>query len=51
MCFWIVLIISFSNSLPVVDKRLIGSKFGGNFGSLPGFGRVMILASFQGAEK
>jgi hypothetical protein len=28
MCFWIILKINFSNSLPVVDKRLIGRKFG-----------------------
>jgi hypothetical protein len=38
VCFWIVLKIKFSNGLPVVDKRLIGHKFGGNFGSLPSFG-------------
>jgi hypothetical protein len=49
-CFWIVLKTSFSNSL-VVDKRLIGCKFWRNLGPLPGFGRVMISASFQGARK
>jgi hypothetical protein len=38
-------------TLPVVDKRLIGRKFGRNFGSLPHFGRVMTFASFQGAGK
>jgi hypothetical protein len=30
-----------------VNKRLIGRKFCGNFGSLSGFGNVMIFASFQ----
>jgi hypothetical protein len=38
---------TFWNNLPVVDKRLIGLKFCGNFESLPGFGEVIILASFQ----
>jgi hypothetical protein len=47
VCFWILLKINFSNSLPVVDKRLIGRKFG----FLPSFGRVMIFVSFQGAGK
>jgi hypothetical protein len=28
VCFWVVLKISFSNSLPVMDKRLIGHKCG-----------------------
>jgi uncharacterized membrane protein len=37
VCFWIVLKISFSNSLPIVDKRLIGCKFWGHFGSFAGF--------------
>jgi hypothetical protein len=37
VCFWVFLKISFSNSLPVVDKRLIGRKFGGDFGSLLAF--------------
>jgi hypothetical protein len=37
-------------SFPVVDRRLIGRKFRGNFGFLPGFG-IMILASFQNAGK
>jgi hypothetical protein len=27
-----------------VDRRLIGRKFSGNFGFLPGFGRATILA-------
>jgi hypothetical protein len=46
-CFSIVLKISFSNSLPTVDKRLIGHNFWRNFESLLGFGRVTILYSFQ----
>jgi hypothetical protein len=51
VCFWIILKISFSNSLPVVDERLMGHKIWGNFGSLPGFGSVVIFASFQDAGK
>jgi hypothetical protein len=47
VCFWRVFRITSSNSLPVVDRRLIGHKFWGNFGSLLGFGNVMIFASFQ----
>jgi hypothetical protein len=47
VCFWILLKISFSNNLPVVDKRLIGRKFGENFEYFPGFGRVTIFTSFQ----
>jgi hypothetical protein len=43
--FWIVLQISLSNSLSVVDKRLIGRKFWG----IPGFGRVLNFASSQGS--
>jgi hypothetical protein len=39
--------IIFSNSLPVVDKRLIGRIFWGNLGSLPSFGKVITSASFQ----
>jgi hypothetical protein len=34
--------------LPVVDRRLIGRKFWGNLGSLPGFGKVITFASFRG---
>jgi len=41
--FWI----NFSNNLTVVGKRLIGLKFGENFGSLQGFGMVIILDPFQ----
>lgn len=43
--------IKFSNTLPVVDKRLIGHKFEEKSGSLPSFGRVMNFASFRGAGK
>jgi hypothetical protein len=43
--------INFSKRLPVVDRRLIGGKFSGNFRFLPGFGKAMILASFQDAGK
>jgi hypothetical protein len=35
---------TFSNNLPVVDRRLIGRKFLGNFGSLPGFSNDMTIA-------
>jgi hypothetical protein len=50
MRLWIIFRITFSNSLPVVDKRLIGSKFGGNFGPLPGFVNVIILLSSKALE-
>jgi hypothetical protein len=49
-CLWTIFWMTFSNNLPVVHKRLIGLKFCGNFGSLPGFGKVIILGSFQGTE-
>jgi hypothetical protein len=42
---------TFSNSLAVVDKRLIELKLCGNFGSLPGFGNVITSASYQGFGK
>jgi hypothetical protein len=45
VCFWRIFRITFSNSLPVVDRRLIGHKSWGNFGSLRGFGKVIIFAS------
>jgi hypothetical protein len=32
MCLWTIFRITFSKSLPVVDKNLIGRKFWGNFG-------------------
>jgi hypothetical protein len=41
MCLSTICSISFANSLPGVDKRLIGRKFGGNLGSLSGFGKVI----------
>jgi hypothetical protein len=47
ICFWRNFRITFSNSWPVVDRRLIGRKFSGNFGSLPGLGKVVTFASFQ----
>jgi hypothetical protein len=47
MCFWTILWMTFSNNLPVVDRRLIGRKSWGNLGSLPYFGNVMTFASFQ----
>jgi hypothetical protein len=42
---------TFSNSLPVVDKRLFGCQFWGNLESFPGFSKVIIFASFQGIGK
>jgi hypothetical protein len=42
---------NFSNSLPVVGKRIIWCKFWGNFGCLPGFGNVITFASLQGFGK
>jgi hypothetical protein len=51
MCLWTIFGITFSNNLPVVGKRLIGRNFWGNVGSLPGFGKVIIFASFQGVGK
>jgi hypothetical protein len=38
---------NFSKSLPVLDRRLIGRKFSGNFGFLPGFGRAVIQSLRQ----
>jgi hypothetical protein len=53
MCLWSIFRVTFSKRLPVVDNRLIGRRFGDNLGSLPGFGKVIIFASFQyfGKEK
>jgi hypothetical protein len=42
---------TFSNSLPAMDKRLIGRKFLENLGSLPEFDNVITFASFQGFGK
>jgi hypothetical protein len=47
MCLWIILRMTFSNSLPAVGRRLIGLRFWRNFGFLPGFGKVITFASFQ----
>jgi hypothetical protein len=44
MCFWTICKITFSNSLPVENNRMIGRKFWGNLGFLPGFGKVTTLA-------
>jgi hypothetical protein len=41
ICFWRSFRITFSNSFPVVERRLIGAKFWGNLGSLPGLGKVI----------
>jgi hypothetical protein len=38
------------NSLPVVDKKLIGGKFRGNLGSLPSFDNVIILLPSKALE-
>jgi hypothetical protein len=51
VCLWTVFRITFTNSLPIVDKRLIECKFLGNFGSLLGFGNGITFASFQGFGK
>jgi hypothetical protein len=34
ICLWTIFLITLSNSLPVIEKRLTRSKFWGNFGSL-----------------
>jgi hypothetical protein len=44
MCLWTIFRMTFSKSLPVVDKRIIVRKFLGNIESLPGFGKVMTFA-------
>jgi hypothetical protein len=53
MCLWTVCRIAFSNgpNLPVVDRRIIGPRFRGNFWSLSGLGKVISFASFQGCGK
>jgi hypothetical protein len=50
VCLWTILR-KFPEILPVMVKRLIGRKFWGILGSFAGFGRVMILTSFQVAGK
>jgi hypothetical protein len=47
MNLWTIFRITLSNSSSVVDKSPIGRTFWGNFGSLLGFGNVIIFASFQ----
>jgi hypothetical protein len=42
---------TFSKILLVEDKRLIGRKFWGNLGSLPGFGKATTFASFREVGK
>jgi hypothetical protein len=42
---------TFSNNFPFVDRRLISRKFCGNFGYLPGFGKVITFASFKTMAK
>jgi hypothetical protein len=51
MCFSNISRMTSSNSLLIVDRRLIGRKFWGNFGLLPGFGDVMTFDSFQNFGK
>jgi hypothetical protein len=51
MCLWIIFRITFSNSFPVVGSLLTRRRFGGNLGSLPGFGTVITFASFQDLRK
>jgi hypothetical protein len=43
--------ITFTKTLPVEGKKQIGRKFGGNLGSLPGFGKATTLAFFQDVLK
>jgi hypothetical protein len=45
--FWTIFRMTVSNTLPVVNRRLIGRKLWGNFGPLSGFGNVLTFASFQ----
>jgi hypothetical protein len=51
VCLWTIFTITFYTGLPVVDKRLIGRKFWGKFGSLPGFHNVITFAFCQGFGK
>jgi hypothetical protein len=44
-CLWVILRITFSNNMPVVDKRLIRHRFWGNFGSLLYFNMWLLLSS------
>jgi hypothetical protein len=51
MCLWTIFRITFSNSLPIEDKRLIGCKFWGNFWFLPGSGNGIACTSFKDSGK
>jgi hypothetical protein len=51
MYLWTIFRMTFSKSLSDVDKRLIDLKFCGNFGSIPGFGNVIILLPSKGFGK
>jgi hypothetical protein len=46
-CFWTMLRMTFSNKLPLVERRLIGCEFWEKYGSLSGFGIDMNFSSFQ----
>jgi hypothetical protein len=48
--FFFIFTITFSNSLPVIDKSLIGHKSLENFGSLSRFGNVIILLPSKAME-
>jgi hypothetical protein len=50
MCLWTIFRVTFPNSLPVVDNRLIERKVLRNFGSLPGFGNVNCLQRYSSAK-
>jgi hypothetical protein len=47
MCLWIILRITFSNSLPIEGRRLTGLRLLGNCGSLPGFCKAKTFPPFQ----
>jgi hypothetical protein len=51
MWLWIIFTVTFSNSLSVVEKRLIGRRVLGEFRVLPDFGRVITYAYFQDVGK
>jgi len=51
MCLRVILRMTFSNTLPVEGRRLIGLKFWRSFGFLPGFGKVIIFSYFQDKGK
>jgi hypothetical protein len=47
---WNIFRIAFSNSLPAVNKRQIGRKIFWKFGSLQGFGNVIVLLLSEALE-